>query len=154
MKSRQLALVRESFEQLRPIPRAFGIRFYERLFQLDSSLRPLFKGDLENQAAMFSTALAMSVAGLGDDEYAPASIRELAARHNEYGIPESAYVTFGDALMSTLEESLGGRFTPGVKEAWEAAYETLASVMRQAAEDARLAKAAEERSRKNDPGAA
>ena len=32
MNASQLALVRESFEHLRPIPRSFGLRFYEHLF--------------------------------------------------------------------------------------------------------------------------
>jgi len=141
MNSRQLAHVRESFDQLRPLPREFGARFYTHLFRLDPSLEKLFKGSLENQAAMFSTALAMSVAGLGEDGYVPGSVRELGGRHFDYGIPEASYATFGNALLATLEESLGDRFTPDVRNAWAAAYESLASAMKQASREARQAKA-------------
>jgi hemoglobin-like flavoprotein len=146
MNARQLALVRETFDRLRPVPKAFGATFYERLFEIEPSLRALFKGSLENQAAMFATALAMSVAGLGEDGYVPASVRELAGRHVEYGIPDSAFGPFRDALLATLALHLGDAFTPEAREAWTAAFTTLASAMKQAAGEARAAREAEERS--------
>jgi hemoglobin-like flavoprotein len=141
MTSRQLTLLRESFERLRPMPRAFGVRFYEHLFRLDPSLRSLFKRDPENQPAMFATALVLSVSGLVDDGFAPASVRELGARHDDYEIPGTAWRTFGEALLATLQDTLGAEFTPEVREAWAAAYDMLASAMKRSRDDARAAKA-------------
>lgn len=144
MTSRQLGLLRQSFERLRPVPRAFGERFYEHLFRLDPSLRALFKRDPQNQPTMFVTALVLSVSGLVDDGFAPSSVRELGARHDEYELPDEAWGTFGEALLATLTDALGAEFTPEVREAWAAAYDTLASAMKRAATDARAAKAAEQ----------
>jgi nitric oxide dioxygenase len=42
----------------------------------------------------------------------------------------------GGALLWTLEQGLGNAFTPPVKEAWTVTYQTLASVMMDAAAQA------------------
>jgi hemoglobin-like flavoprotein len=89
---------------------------------------------------MFATALAMSVAGMGEDGFVPASVRELGGRHLEYGVSDAFYATFGKALLSTLEASLGPDFTPEVREAWAASFESLAAAMKRAAAEAREAK--------------
>jgi len=140
MTSRQYALVQETFDELRPLPRAFGIALYEHLFFIDPSLRTLFRGSFENQAAMFATALTMAVAGLGEDGYIPPSVRELGARHAGYGLPEASYAAFGEALLWTLKARLGDRFTPEAEAAWAAAYADLSAVLKQAVADARAAK--------------
>ena len=67
MTREEIALVKESFESLRPIPKGLGRAFYEKLFVLDPSLKRLFKGDLDAQGAMFVSALGLAVAGLDDE---------------------------------------------------------------------------------------
>ena len=142
MNAHQRALVKSTFEWLRPIPKSAGLTFYGRLFELDPALRPLFKGSLENQAAMFVTTLNLAVLGLVEEGFVPASVRELGARHASYGAEDSSYATFGEALLWTLGRLLGERFTPEVRDAWSEAYEALASAMKQSAAEARKARAA------------
>ena len=138
MNQRQLDLLRSSYERLRPIPKSCGTRFYEHLFRLDPSLEPLFKGSLENQAAMLVTALGLSIAQLGNEGYLPPSLRELGARHMDYGVPEGAYGVFGESLLHTLRDALGESFTLEVRDAWAAAYCELAQSMRAGAATARI----------------
>jgi|BarGraIncu01122A_1022018.scaffolds.fasta_scaffold52949_2 hemoglobin-like flavoprotein len=145
MNAHQRALVKSTFEELRPIPKGAGLTFYGRLFELDPALRPLFGNNLESQAAMFVTALSVSVLGLAEQGFVPASVRELGARHERYGVEEPFYATFGEALLWTLGQLLGERFTPEVREAWSEAYETLAAAMKQSAAEAREARAAGKR---------
>jgi hemoglobin-like flavoprotein len=45
------------------------------------------------------------------------------------------YATVGAALLWTLGEGLGERFTPEVQAAWTSAYTVLADTMRTAAEE-------------------
>ncbi len=142
MNERQRALIKSSFERLRPIPKSAGLMFYDRLFQLDSSLRPLFSENLENQAAMFATALNVAVLGLVEDGFVPPSISALGARHADYGVTEPSFQTFGAAFLWTLERHLGEHFTPEVREAWSDAYESLAAAVKQSAAQAREARAA------------
>jgi nitric oxide dioxygenase len=69
------------------------------------------------------------------EELLPA-VEALGRRHAGYGVRESHYATVGEALLWTLEQGLGEGFTPPVREAWTAAYGTLASVMIGAAKNA------------------
>lgn len=145
MNAHQRDLVRTTFEHLRPIPKSAGLAFYERLFELDPTLRPLFGGSLEHQATMFVTALDMVMLDLVEQGFVPASVRDLGARHAHYGVEEPHYATFGEALLWTLERLLGERFTPEVREAWSVAYETLAAAMKESAAETREAMAAGKR---------
>ena len=43
MTPEQVTLVQESFELVVPIAETAAVLFYDRLFELDPSLRPLFK---------------------------------------------------------------------------------------------------------------
>lgn len=125
----QIALVQQSFAKVKPIADQAAALFYGRLFELDPSLRPLFKGDMTEQGRKLMQMLALAVNGLTKlDTLAPA-VAELGRRHKGYGVTDSMYPTVASALLWTLEQGLGKDFTPAVKDAWVAAYTLLASVM-------------------------
>jgi nitric oxide dioxygenase len=48
-------------------------------------------------------------------------------------VKDEHYATVATALLWALEQSLGARFTPDVKDAWSAAYGMLAGTMKDAA---------------------
>ena len=50
MTSDQIQLIRESFALVAPRAEVAALVFYKRLFELDPSLRPLFRPDIEEQA--------------------------------------------------------------------------------------------------------
>src|ERR1035437_8633396 len=102
MNAHQRALVKSTFEELRPIPKGAGLTFYGRLFELDPALRPLFGNNLESQAAMFVTALSLVVAGLAEPGSVPVSVRGLGAGHNGWGVEGLFYAPLGGALLWTL----------------------------------------------------
>ncbi len=129
----QIALVKESFDALRPIPRGVGRAFYERLFGLDPFLRALFKGDLDAQGAMFVSALGLAVAGLEEGNAGERSLRDLGQRHAGYGVTDAHFATFREALVQTLGAHLGARFTEAHAVAWRAAFDRIGVVMRDAA---------------------
>ena len=133
MTPMQIDAVKASFAHLRPIADQAGVLFYERLFVLDPELRPLFKGDIREQAHNLMTMLTTVVDGLNDlDDIMPA-IEALGRRHRTYGIKDSHYTAVGQAFLETLEQGLGEAFTPDVREAWAAAYGLLAATMQKAA---------------------
>jgi hemoglobin-like flavoprotein len=133
MTREEIALVKESFEALRPIPRGVGRAFYEKLFELDPFLRVLFKGDIDAQGAMFVSALGLAVAGLDEGNAGERSLRDLGQRHAGYGVTDAHFVTFREALVQTLSAQLGPRFTEGHAVAWRAAFDRIGVVMRDAA---------------------
>lgn len=133
MTREEIALVRESFDSLRPIPRGVGRAFYEKLFELDPSLRAFFKGDLDAQGAMFVSALGLAVAGLDDAHSGERPLRDLGQRHAAYGITDSHLATFREALVKTLRSHVGSSFTEAHASAWREAFDRIGVVMRDAA---------------------
>ncbi len=134
MTSRQITLVQDSFRQVEPVLEAATAMFYERLFELDPSLRGLFHRSREEQGRMLAQALTVVVKGIDQPEQLKKAVKALGERHAGYGVRDEHYATVGAALLWTLEQGLGEAFTPEVREAWAAAYGWLAFTMQRAAE--------------------
>lgn len=133
MTPEQQTLVRDSFAKVAPIAPAAAAMFYDRLFMLDPSLRPLFKGDMTEQGRKLIDMIGTAVANLHRlDEITPA-VRQLGQRHGGYGVKPSHYATVATALLWTLEQGLGAAFTPATRDAWVTCYTTLAGEMQTAA---------------------
>lgn len=132
MTPQQFELVRSTWKMVVPIKEQAAEMFYARLFELDPSLRPLFKGDMKEQGRKLMAMLGMVVGKLDAlGELVPA-VKDLGARHGDYGVTPDHYSTVASALLWTLDEGLGDAFTPEAEAAWTVAYTTLAGVMIQA----------------------
>ena len=129
MTPTEIALVRQGFDKIAPMAQTAGELFYENLFELDPSLRPLFRGEIAAQARHLMAALAVVVRSLDDLGPVVDRIQALARRHAGYGVQPRMFDTVGSALLSTLEAGLGDAFTPDARAAWTAAYAILASAM-------------------------
>jgi hemoglobin-like flavoprotein len=133
MQPAQIDLVKSSFAKVVPISEAAAALFYDRLFTLDPSLRPLFKGDMAEQGRKLMAMLATVISNLHRlDELTPA-VRDLARRHTGYGVKDAHYDTVGTALIWTLEQGLGPEFTDQTRASWLACYTILAGEMKSVA---------------------
>lgn len=132
----QKGLVQETFRLVVPIAPTAAALFYQRLFDLDPKVRPMFKGDIGEQGMMLMQALALAVKWLDRPEALRPVLRNLGRRHVKYGVTDAHYDTVGAALIWTLERGLGERFTADVREAWVAAYDLVATTMKGAANEA------------------
>jgi hemoglobin-like flavoprotein len=137
MSPEQIALVRSSWRRVLPIQDVAAQLFYERLFALDPSIKPLFRGDITEQGQKLMTMLGTVVSHLHRLDDVVSAARALGRRHLEYGVAPSHYDTVGTALLSTLRVGLGDGLTREAEDAWAIAYATLAGVMKQAFADAR-----------------
>jgi len=133
MTPREIELVQQSFEKVRPIAPAAAELFYQKLFDLDPSLKPLFKGNLRDQGKKLMTMISAAVRGLTNAPALLPVLTDLGRRHTAYGVMKHHYVTVGSALIWTLEQGMGRDFTPEVRDAWCAAYELMAGVMQHGA---------------------
>ena len=132
MNGEQKRLVQASFAQVWPIAETAAELFYARLFELDPSLRVLFRGDMAAQGRALMGMLRVVVKGLDRlDQLIPA-VEDLGRWHARYGVRDAHYAVVGQALLDTLERGLGPAFTDEVREAWAAAYWLLAGVMQDA----------------------
>src|SRR5262245_39941722 len=133
MTPEQKQLVKESFALVEPIAETAAALFYARLFELDPSLRPMFRGDITEQGRKLMQTLAVVVHGLDRLPTLIPAVEALGRRHVGYGVRDEHYTTVATALLWTLEQGLGPAFTPAAREAWTAAYVMLATVMQRAA---------------------
>jgi hemoglobin-like flavoprotein len=133
MTPAQIDEVKRSFALVAPIADQVGILFYTRLFEIDPSLRRLFKADIKAQSKKLMQMIAVAVNGLDALETIVPAVQALGARHAGYGVTDAHYDTVASALLWTLEQGLGDVFTPAAREAWTAAYVLLAGTMKAAA---------------------
>ena len=134
MTPEEKELVQTTWESVKPISETAADLFYNKLFELDPALKPLFKGDIKEQGKKLMQMIGVAVAGLDNlGELTPA-VAALGKRHVGYGVTDSMYDTVGSALLWTLEQGLGDGFTPPVKSAWTTTYVTLATVMKDASQ--------------------
>ena len=131
MTPQQIALVQDSFRKVVPIADTAAMMFYARLFELDPSLRKLFKGDMKKQGMMLMSMIASAVRGLSDPNALIPVLHALGRRHSGYGVVDAHYTIVAEALLWTLQQGLGEEFTAESRDAWVAAYSLMASVMQQ-----------------------
>jgi len=132
MSPEQKALVKETWRKVAPMADIAAQPFYDRLFAIDATTRPLFKAaDMTQQRQKLTQALAMVGQGLDHVEALVPTLSDLGRRHAQYGVMDGHYDTVRAALLWTLEQGLGSEWTPKVKAVWDDAYSLLARVMRE-----------------------
>jgi len=138
----QIDVVQLSFRQVMRDRETTAELFYERLFELDPSLRALFHGDMAEQRRKFMVTLSVVVGSLRYLDDLTPSIAALARRHVRYGARPEHFSSFGAALLSALETGLGDAYTLEVEAAWMAVYDVLARMMQAAMSQTALLRAA------------
>ena len=130
MTPHQQQLIQASFAQVAPIADQAAIIFYDRLFELDPSIRPMFAHtDMPAQRRNLMQTLTVVVKSIDKLETIVPAVEALGRRHAGYGVQPSHFATVGAALLDTLAVGLGDGFTPEVRDAWATAYGILADVM-------------------------
>jgi len=136
MTPEQKTLVVNTWKAVEPIADTAATLFYNRLFELDPSLRSLFKPDLGEQKRKLMQTIGFAVSSLGNLETLVPVVQQLGKRHAGYHVKDKDYATVGAALLWTLEQGLGPAFTPEVKAAWTEVYTVLSNTMMAAAKEA------------------
>lgn len=134
MTPQQIDLVQESYAKVVHLADTAGNLFYQRLFELDSSLKPLFKVNIQEQGRKLMGFISIVVSKLDHLEDMEPAIQALGERHVEYGVKVTHYDAVGQALLWTLAQCLDSLFTDEVKDAWATLYGKLASTMIEASE--------------------
>ena len=107
--------------------------FYQRLFELDPSLRGLFHGDMREQIRKFIEMLNVVTGQLDQLGRLVPALREMGIRHAGYGVRTEHYATVRAALLGALAHSAGPAWTAELEGAWSRAYDLLARTMIEAA---------------------
>ena len=133
----QVKLVKANWNAVKPIKETAADIFYDKLFELDSSIHSMFKEDISIQKKALMATISFCVATLNHPDKLVPAVQELGTRHGGYGVTgPKHYATVGDALLWTLEQGLGEAWTPEAKSAWTEVYGILSSTMLDAAQKA------------------
>ncbi len=139
MSPDQIHLLRRSFAKVEPHATVAALAFYRRLFELAPEVRPLFRSDIESQSAKLMNMLALAVSLTDRPATLEGELRDLGARHVDYGTRDEHYAVVGAALLDMLATVLGEEFTPATRAAWEEFYGLVSKAMRQGGAERSLA---------------
>ena len=106
------AAIRESWALIRPAAAGVAHRFYDRLFELDPALRPLFhRSDPEALERKLVAALDEIVRLVTDPARLVSVIVPLGRRHAAYGVRPEHYAVVGDLheIVPAINEELRSR---------------------------------------------
>lgn len=130
MTQKQIELVKSTWTIVSAIdPLVVGGLFYNRLFEVEPSVKSLFRESIAERSKTLIATLAYIVAKLDKLEDIIGEVRKLAQRHTVYGVKPEHYIIAGDILIWTLEQGLGENWNKEVKEAWIECYTILSDAM-------------------------
>jgi Flp pilus assembly pilin Flp len=99
-----------------------------------------------NHAKGVVTMLDVAISLLGPDlDPVTVALKDLGARHVEYGVLPAHYEVVGQALLYTLETALGEHWTAPVQTGWVGVYHFVSSAMMDGAENYLSQKLADEK---------
>jgi hemoglobin-like flavoprotein len=130
---RQVEVLQTSFRILEPLGTTAADLFYRRLFELEPSVVPLFKGNMQDQGRKFMQVMALAVGGMPNLPTLGPLIQQLGVRHAIYGVEPAHYDAVREALLWAVARVLQDAYTDEVRDAWASGYAALAGVMKEAA---------------------
>ncbi|HWG23714.1 globin domain-containing protein [Actinospica sp.] len=128
--------IRSSWALIEPRAPEASAYFYEHFFTQNPRYRKLFTGDPAAQQRRLFQAVSRIIADFDDlDDFLP-YLRRLALRHRKFGLRPAHYQAFGESMLATISRFTGPAWTDLTRQAWEAGYGLVASVMQEAAAEA------------------
>ncbi len=125
-----IALIEETFQMLAPRAEELARRFYAELFQRYPEVEPLFANtDMDQQRRKLVAALATVVNSLRRPRELRKVLRELGARHEQYGAEPGHYGAVAETLLDVMKELAGPAWTQEVHDNWSAALNMVAETM-------------------------
>ena len=130
VNAEQRQLLQDSWQTIAADGDRLATLFYDRLFELDPSIQPLFaKTDMAALRGKFLQMLGDMLRVIDNPDALFPEAVGLARRHVGYGVVSSHYESVGQALVWMLEEGLGDTFSGDVRRAWSDAYRFISVLM-------------------------
>lgn len=126
----KIAILRASWSGAEPHAEDLLTRFYARLFEMAPEAAAMFEGtDMAAQKSKLGAALALVIREIETPGKILPALHALGRRHAEFGVTAADYDVVGAALLTAFAETLGDAFCDTTRDAWAAAYTSVASAM-------------------------
>jgi NAD(P)H-flavin reductase len=109
--------------------------FYSHLFVSHPEVRSMFPLSMSNQRDKFVSALGRIVSHAGQIDDDAAFLQHLGRDHRKYAVVAEHYNAVGASLCATLKHFLGADWDEELAAHWTAAYQVIARIMVEAAEN-------------------
>jgi hemoglobin-like flavoprotein len=104
--------------------------FYARLFSTWPQARPLFSGtDFNEQRRKLMASVAAVVTVVDKPDVLAPALQSLGRRHGAIGIQPRHYHWVSTAMLATLSDRFGPRWTPEVAHTWDEALHAVSQSM-------------------------
>lgn len=135
MNESKILIIKNSWFQIINNTENAGEYFYQVLFELDPSLKLMFKTNTEEQSKKLVIMLSYVISKLNVLDKIMPQIQGLAQRHTKYGVNTDHYQVVGQALIQMLEYKLEKYWNEEIKEAWLEVYTILSGAMIQSTQE-------------------
>ena len=122
LTNQQKQLVQQTFGSVADESLTISRKFYDRFFEREPMARAMFQPDMSLQQQKFFQMIGMLIAALNDESQLTSMLHDLGKLHARYGVTQEQFNLGEEILLGAFGESLEDRFTPDVKDAWQAAY--------------------------------
>jgi hemoglobin-like flavoprotein len=102
-------------------------RFYDELFKIDPTLRPMFPADLSSQKHKLTNVILHVVNNIDNLDSLKPTLHALGKRHTDLGVTAQMYDSVGAALVLSLDLQ-----TDDEVETWVEAYAFISNEMKYA----------------------
>jgi NAD(P)H-flavin reductase/hemoglobin-like flavoprotein len=127
--------LKESFARVAMHGDAVPLFFYSDLFLRHPDTRDLFPVSMATQRDRLVHALARIVSDVDNLDDLTVYLQGLGADHRKFGTVAEHYPAVGASLLATLAHFNGPDWTPELAADWKAAYDLVAQVMIEAADE-------------------
>lgn len=128
--SLNVKLLRSSLEAVKPIADEFSTHFYKTLFEIAPAAKELFaKTDFNKQKKHLIGAIVQIVNTVDQPEKLVPYLKEMGARHVDYGTVAEHYPIVGKALIETFKYFFEEKWTPQLESTWLAAFQVITDTM-------------------------
>jgi methyl-accepting chemotaxis protein len=122
---KQVLILRQSWEKLRPGSRRLTQALYERLFVQLPQVRHLFAEDMHEQSCKLAAVINFVMGKLHRLEDIFPDLRDIGKKHSAYAIPIEWYDAVGNSLVAEIKLSLTEDWDAELEEAWTALFQVL-----------------------------
>lgn len=129
-------LLKESWSHVEVYGDDLANHFYARLFLADPDLRDLFPVEMTAQRSRLLESLVSIIQAVDDPDRFDEYLWTLGRAHRRFHVEPAHYAIMGTALLDTLRQYAGVRWSIEYDQAWRDAYDAIATRMLRAAEQA------------------
>jgi hemoglobin-like flavoprotein len=130
MNTREIEIIKKSYKSIQPRMSRVTRVLFDRLFETNPELRPLFHSDLRDLRKKIVRKFDYVIAHLHEPEVLGPELKKLGAHHNkQFKVTQEHYNAFINALIYALSAAFGSEFTPELRKTWRYVLGVVAQIM-------------------------